>query len=275
MSSRYRLFGRRFSIDTDMSPAEMKATVQGQLVDWFDPSNRPRGWIAGRFVHLWNSAASSDEIVFAFLTRNDWRWRLIGLTASDLAAALFLGAAFGLLASLVWQTLEGEFAAMGTLPIGLLCLAVIAIFVFWPRKYGDGPVAAFLRRSLAPQARKPAPSPHPDFANSPRNLRLQLDGKDTIASCRADDIVAALDAIEKGKLEFAILEVDTQEFMQVALKYPGFVVEKRAGGEETHVTAHIGQDDAPVTKAAALSLMLAYLHAAPEPPEICWEKTFA
>lgn len=61
------------------------------------------------------------------------------------------------------------------------------------------------------------------------------DGAETVTSSR--ELARLVERLERGTSSFAVLSRGAGHYMQVAIVGDGFVIEKRSGGENTHVHA--------------------------------------
>lgn len=271
-------FGYRFDIVSRMPPAEVKAALRSGMKAWFETKDGPRGWIVGPFLCLWRSAFDQyGPMLFGCISYDNLGTRLRGRAGSDLNGVVMFALLTIAMGFLCFKLLSAgpEAAVLG---VYLVCIFVVGgALVFWMAhkdRHEAEPLVEFVRCSL--DESRP-PSKRQFRARSGPFLPMKLTVSDHLdeAPATAEAVLDAVSAIEAEPGAFLILARDEQHFMQTASRDGGFVLEKREGGDATHLSAKRTDGVGHHFDAAEISeALLDYLEGKSETVGVHWERLF-
>jgi hypothetical protein len=268
-SWKFRLFGCPFEVRSALSPAEAKAALRKQKVGWLDPKTGPRGWILGPFLCLqWSALAQQGPVVLAQIADDGFGSRIRGRAGPDLASLSILGVMTGVVIFSIYAfALQiGNFG-----PI-LFSSAVALLFVgavLWLRlasREDADPLVRFIRRVLETSAAPTVQTVPLTLDRTPvPSARLNVNGDERGVAPSEHDIGEAILAMEPDG--FLILEFAPGTFMQTALEYDRFVLEKSEGGRD-----HFYRAKGRLDRNEIIDAMINYLRGREGPKQVVWEK---
>ena len=221
-----------------MSPSAVKAAIRSKKKGWFEAKDGPRGWIAGPYLCIWNSALQQlGPMVLARVSYRDGTTFIRGRAGSDLNGTLALIAWSVLVAMMVIGAfLQGQ--ALDQFAFVVLLYVISAPLILWMAnsdKREADPLVRFLRRSVG--------SPTPNSTQPEEDERstipvtLNIDGEVISQSPTPEALRSAIQELSVDG--FIILERTPQSFMQVLSRKEDFQLEKREGSASRHFQVHL------------------------------------
>jgi hypothetical protein len=263
------LLGHRFEIRSSLSPEQAKAALRKQKRGWLDPKVGPRGWILGSFLCLQWSAVGDrgGPLVLARIADNGSASRVHGRAGLDVASLMMIGVILGIL---IFGTYE--FVSKSSDPASLLLSCGVVLLVpgavlglrLLSLQDAD-PLVRFIGRVLqSPTALSTEVAPT-QFDRTPvHSAKLNIDGRHLRVPPSADDVAHAILAMKPDT--FLIIEFGSNIFMQTALKYDRFILEKCEGSDQVLYRAKGDFDRNDV-----IAMMTAYLRGSQSSERIVWE----
>lgn len=277
----FQPFGIRFEVASRLASFEVKAAIKARLKDWFDVGQGPRGWIVGPVICLWLSAFNRHgPMLFGIMSNQDGVTRIRGRAGSDLngmALAVLVVVAFPIVA--IALASDRRISADFLIVLGIL--ALICGLVLWSGhafRRDAAPLVNFLKQTLAQAPPPPCENlPDPDNAGPYLAMTLQVDGEKLEGCATPETIREAIEGIAAAGAGFTILDHADGSFIQTALEYPGFVIE-RGPGSGAYIAARRlpaasedGRESSRHFSAAEVqSAFLAFLAGSPEPKNMLW-----
>ena len=271
----FQPFGYRFSVVSTTPPAEVKARLRAGLKGWFEPKSGPRGWIVGPVVCLWQSAFNKQgPMLLGLISADSLGTRVHGRAGSDLNGVIWSAVLFPLLGVLFYEV-AAEDAVPMTATVFFAIVLLLSPTIFWfahkDRRQAE-PLVNFVRRSLGEAGSTPkrrvAIHPGPYLP-----MELTVNGEPFPHNADPDAIREAVHSIHHDEAGFLILAHSDDVYVQVVSRNGGFVLEKREGGEETHLVANRAPDD-PFTAEDVLAALLSYLAGEFDIRGVRWERLY-
>lgn len=233
----FQPFGYRFEVSSTLPPADVKTAIRSKKTNLFDAKNGARGWIVGPFACLWFSALDHHgPMLFCQISSDKLGSRIHGRAGADLNGVLMFTLLIPLMAWLVGKMgSDGQLALRQLIVIALVFL-VGGPLIYWmahkDRRDAE-PLVRFLRKTLAqPDSRTKSTA---GTIKVREGLRLILNGDYLEAPVTDEATEAAL--LRVGNLDFLIIESSPQEYLQIASRDGGYILEIREGGPRKHYQA--------------------------------------
>ncbi|HEY1125165.1 MAG TPA: hypothetical protein VGE65_06000 [Sphingobium sp.] len=264
------LLGRSFEVRSTLSAEDAKAALRKQKRGWFELKTGPRGWILGPFLCLQLSAMGQQgPVVLARITDDGFGSRTYGKVGPDLAVLSALAITPGLIAFAIYGfASKSENLAAALVAVGVFLLFILAIFWLRSRAPEDAePLVRFIRRALETPAARTVHALPPHFDATPiPAAKRNVDGTDMGAPPSENDVAHAILAMEADG--FLIIDFGSNNFMQTALAYDRFILEKSEGSDRAFYRAKGDFESNDV-----IAAMTAYLRGSDPSKQIVWEKT--
>lgn len=123
----FQPFGFAFDMRSPLDLDESKRRIRECKTHWYDPNEGPRGFIAGRFICLWNGLLQRHgPMLIGWLSEDPTGCRVTGRSGSDINGMLYLS----LIASLLMIAGIGLFRQGEMSPPAALTLGLCAICIF-------------------------------------------------------------------------------------------------------------------------------------------------
>ncbi|HTN14363.1 MAG TPA: hypothetical protein VL094_06120 [Sphingomonadaceae bacterium] len=277
----FQPFGMRFEATSYLALPEARAAIKGRLKDWFDVTRGPRGWIVGPVICLWLSAFDRHgPMLFGIMSNRDGVTRISGRAGSNLngmVLAVFLVVVLPIVAIGLVLNRQGSAALLFVLGFSFLFCG-LALWSGHTFRRDAAPLVDFLDKTLAkgpaPQRQETAVS---EYAGPYLPMTLQVDGQILEGRATPEAIREAIDGIAAAGTGFAILDHADGSFIQAALEYPGFVIE-RGPGSGAYIAARrlpaASEDEWASSRhfsaAEVQSAFIAFLAGSPEPKNMLW-----
>ncbi|HEY6815344.1 MAG TPA: hypothetical protein VI168_07385 [Croceibacterium sp.] len=275
----FQPLGYRFELISTLPLAEAKGRLHANRAGWFDVKDGPRGWMVGPLFCLWLSAFDRHgPMVFGVIGEHRRGTRVRGLAGSDLNGVLTFTLLIPLMVFLVLTTLADDSASPALLMMPAVVLLVAGALVYWSA-HKDRRQAERLIEFVEDALGKVRPRVERRSTRRPAHaLPMQLivcgDQQDGVPAT-AEAIIQAVETVHDQADGFLILVRCDEFYMQVAVTYGGFVLEKREGNEASHVVAkRTNGEAAPFSPDEICEALLGYLEGVADPPEVRWEPSF-
>ena len=233
----FQPFGYRFEVSSTLHPADAKTAIRSNKTNLFDSKNGARGWIAGPFICLWFSAFDRrGPMLFGRISANSVGTLINGRAGSDLNGVLMFTLLIPLMALLVFNMVSDGQASGRQLIVIAVVFLVGGPLIYWfahkERKDAE-PLVRFLRKALAQSgARSKATA---GARKVQQGLRLILSGDYLEGPVTHEATQAAL--MRVGNRDFLIIESTPQDYLQIASRDGGYVLEVRRGDASKHYQA--------------------------------------
>ena len=263
------LFGYPFEVRSSLSRERAKAALRQQKVGWFDPKRGPRGWILGSLLCLqWSALGDRGaRLVLARITDDGLGSRIRGRAGFDFASLCLMA----LVTWIVIFSIYGFALQIRNFDGILLFNAVILLIfgaVLWSRLVCDDNadlIIRFIRRVLESPAVRTSPPAPSHFDRTPvQSAKLNVAGQHVTAPSE-DDLAKAILAMQPGN--FLIIDFGSNAFMQTALEYDRFILEKCEGSDHELYRAKGDFESNEI-----ITAMTAYLRGSRLSKAIAWEK---
>jgi len=230
----FQPFGYGFEIRSPKSPVAVKSAIRAKKVGWFEPKNGPRGWIAGPFMCLWNSAFDRHgPMVIAHIARDDHGSRIRGRAGSDLNGLVALTIMTPLMVFLLLAMLarEGTTSLSFYFLVAFFGLGIPATF-WWAHadKREADPLVRFVRRTVEPRTAESVAQAAPEITAAPAARLIDDNGKKLPAT--GEGVRAAIEGFSVDS--FVIVEREPDQYMQVLSRKDDYLLEKREGSADQH-----------------------------------------
>jgi hypothetical protein len=263
-----RPFGYSVEIRSALSPEEAKAALRTKMTGWFDMKSGPRGWIVGPWLCIWLDAFDqAGPMMLARITGDGAGSHIRGRAASNFKGVMIAGilAPAAIAIPAIYLSTGGAQYAWMLLP-AFACLA-ISLLILWSGhlfRAEAGPLIRVVRNIVEPQPGKKVAKPRARDRTPIQTATLIVDGEETGKPPSADAIAQAISEMEPGG--FLIVAFAPEAYMQAALEYDRFSLEKREGGRDRHFRA-AGEFEAEEIAEA----MTAYLLGRKSADRFVWE----
>lgn len=261
--------GYPFEVRSSLSADDAKAALRKQKMGWFEIKTGPRGWILGPFLCLELSAMGQrGPVVLARFADDGFGSRLHGRAGPDLGSLSLMGLITAIIAFSIYGFISQIKILAPMSVLGSFALFV-AVGLLWLRRVSPenaDPLVRFVRRALETPTAHSTQAVPSRFDRTPvRSAKLNIDGHEKGAPPSEHDVAQAIFAMEPGG--FLIIDLGSKTFMQTALEYDRFILEKCEGSDRTFYRAR-GDFESDDT----IDAMTAYLRASAPSKQIIWER---
>lgn len=274
----FQPFGYAFEIHSPQSPEALKSAIREKKIAWFEPKNGPRGWIAGHFMCLWNSAFDRyGPMVMARIERDGAGSRIRGRAGSNLNGLLALALFAPLMVFLlVMLAQEGVTSTSFYLLVAFFGLGIPA--TFWlanSDKREADPLVRFIRRTVEPRTAKFVAQAVPEESVALAARLIDEDGNSLSAT--REGVRTAIEGL--GVNSFVIVEREPERYMQVLSRKGDYLLEKREGGADQHFQLILSKGDLgdaagyDQRESELIAIVTDYLYGRSETRALLWKLT--
>lgn len=269
-SRSFRLFGRPFEVRSSLSPEEAKTALRKRKLHWLDPKTGPRGWILGSLLCLqWSALVDrGPPVLLARIVDDGVGTRVHGRVGLDLASLGLIGVIAGVVVFSMYKVVLQSADVAPLLLFGAI-FVLIPGGVLWLRLVSpeeSDPAVQFIRRVLETPTERSIRPVSPHYERTPvQSAKLNIDGQILGAAPSEDAVAQAILAMEPDS--FLTIDFGSNKFMQTALEYDGFILEKCEGSDRELYRAK-----GDFERNDIIAVMTAYLRRSELSKPIVWEK---
>lgn len=267
-SRSFRLFGQPFEVRSSFSRDKAKAALRRQKLGWFNPKVGPRGWILGSLLCLQWSALydRGAAVAVARIAEDRLGSRVHGRAGIDLASASLIAVIAGVVIFSIYSLLTEHSAAILLFDVAVLLIPGAVLWLRLVSPEDPEPLVRFIRHALERPTVRSTQVSTSHFDGTPvQSAKLNVTGDVSGAPPSERDVAQAILALKPE--DFLIIDFGSNNFMQTALEYDRFILEKceGSGGELYRAKGDFDRND-------IIAVMTAYLRRSEASKRVVWEK---
>ena len=264
----FRLFGQPFEVRSSFSREKAKAALRKQKVGWFNPKTGPRGWILGSLLCLQWSALydRGAAVTVARIAEDGFGSRVHGRAGIDLASVGLIAVIAGVVIFSIYSLLTEHSAAILLFDVAVLLIPGAVLWLRLVSPENPAPLVRFIQHALERSTvRSTQISPSHLDRTPVQSAKLNVNGQQRRAPPSEYDVAQAILAMKPGG--FLIIAFGSSTFMQTALEYDRFTIERCNGSDQKldRAQGDFGRDE-------TIAVMAAYLRGSEPSEQIIWEK---